>query len=60
MGFAQHEDCTDLCATGVREVAYTSTKVLVLSHHEGKCIRYQYLYTIVERRIIFLRPNNNR
>ena len=33
---------------------------LVLSHHKSKCIRYQYSYMIVERRIIPLWPNNDR
>ena len=56
MGFAQHEDSTDLCATGVKEIAYTSTMELVLSHHEGRCIRYQYFFMIVERRTIHLIP----
>ena len=60
MGFAQHEDSTGLCATGVKAIAYTSTMELVLSHHKGRCICYQYFYMIVERRTIPLRPNNNR
>ena len=60
MGFAQHEDSTGLCATGVKVIAYTSTMELVLSHHKGRCICYQYFYMIVERRTIPLRPNNNR
>ena len=60
MGFAQHEYSTGLCATGVKVIAYTSTMELVLSHHKGRCICYQYFYMIVERRTIPLRPNNNR
>ena len=60
MGIAQHEDSTAWCATGVKVIAYTSTMELVLSHHKGKCICYQYFYMIVERRTIRLRPNNNR
>ena len=52
MDFAQHEDSTDLCAAGVKQIAYTSTMELVLSHHEGRCIRYQYFCMIVERRTI--------
>ena len=35
MGFAQHEDSTNCCAIGVKEIAYTSAMGLVLSHHEG-------------------------
>ena len=60
MGFAQHEDSTGVCATGVKVIAYTSTMEIVLSHHKGRCICYQYFYMIVERRTIPLRPNNNR
>ena len=52
MGFAQHEDSTDLYVTGGKEIAYASTMELVLSHHEGRCIRYQYFYMTVERRNI--------
>ena len=60
MGFAQHEDSTGLCATGVKVIAYTSTMELVLSHHKGRCIHYQYFYMIVEKKTIPLIPNNNR
>ena len=60
MGFAQHKDSTGLCATGVKVIAYTSTMELVLFHHKGRCICYQYFYMIVQRRTIPLRPNNNR
>ena len=60
MGFAQHEDSTNLCATCVKEIAYTSTMKLVLSYHEGRYIRYHYFSMIVERRTTPLRPNNNR
>ena len=49
MGFAHHEDSADLCATDIKEI-YTSTKELVLFHHESKCINYQYSYMIVEGR----------
>ena len=35
MGFAQHEDSTGLCATGVKVIAHTSTMELVLSHHKA-------------------------
>ena len=60
MGFAHHENSADLCATGVKEFAYASTKELVLSHHESRCIRYQYSYMIEERRTTPLWPNNCR
>ena len=60
MGFAEHDEhSTNFCATGVKEIAYIGTMELVLSHHEGSYIRYQYFYMIVERRTIHLRPNNN-
>ena len=35
VGFAQHEDSTNCCATAVKEIAYTSPMGLVLSHQEG-------------------------
>ena len=60
MGFAQHEDNTGLCATVVKLIAYTSTMELVLSHHKGRCICYQYVYMIVERRTISLEHNKDR
>ena len=59
MVFAHHEDSADLCATDVKEIAYTSTMELVL-HHESSCIRYQYSYMLVERRTIPLWPNDDR
>ena len=58
MGFAHHEDSADLCAYDVKEIAYTSTMELVLSHHESRSIRYQYSYMIIERTIP-LWPNND-
>ena len=55
MGFDQYEDSTGLCATGVKVIAYTSTMELVLSHHKGRCICYQYFYMFIERRTIALK-----
>ena len=60
MGFVHHEDSADLCANDMKEIAYTSTMELVLSHHESRCIGYQYSYMVVERRTIPLWPNNDR
>ena len=60
MGFAHHEDSADLCPYDVKEIAYSSTMKLVLSHHESRCIRYQYSYMSKERRTIPLWPNNDR
>ena len=37
MSFAHHEDSADWCATDVKDIAYTSTMELVLSHHESRC-----------------------
>ena len=56
--FARHEDSADLCATDVKEIAYTSTMELVL-HHESICIRYHCPYMLVERRTIPLWPNDD-
>ena len=50
MGFAHHENSADLCPTDVKELAYASTMGLGLSHHESKCIRYQYSYMIEEKK----------
>ena len=60
MGIAHHEDNADLCANDIKEIAYTCTMELILSHHESRCIRYQYSYMVVEIRTIPLWPNNDR
>ena len=48
MCFAHHEVGADLCATDVKEIAYTSTIEIVLSHNENRCISFQYSYMIIE------------
>ena len=50
MGFAHHENSTDICATDVKEFAYASTMEMVLYLQESRSIRYQYPYMIEERR----------
>ena len=59
MVFAHYEDSADLCATDVKEIAYTRTIKRVL-HHENRCISYQYSYMLVESSTIPLWPNNDR
>ena len=59
MGFTHHEDSADLCATDIKEI-YASTMELVLSHHESKCVNYQYSYMTVERRTTPVWPKNYR
>ena len=60
MGFVHHEDSADVRANIIKEIAYTSTMELVVSHHESRCICYQYSYMVVERRTIPLWPNDDR
>ena len=42
-----HHDSADLCAIDVKEIAYTSTIELDLSHHESRYILYLHSFIIV-------------